>query len=153
MITYSVLIFGFLSVMNNEIINNEYVKWWCGTVIVGAIPIFIRLIISILSKSEIEIFNPAELICFGFAIQISCIYFSVGQFDQGIQNSSIINITVSIIFIVMLSVLYSLTMLLSDSLNITNVKYFISAVCIISLYVGHNSVKCASMNKMLHEGN
>ena len=124
-------------------IDTEYVKWWCGTVIVGALPIIIRLIIFILSNKQIELFNATELICFGLAIQISCIYFSIGQVNAPTQNKSIFYTTASILFIVILSILYSLTMGLFEVLNIDHVKLFIGIICAISLYVGHDSVKCA----------
>jgi len=123
--------------------NTEFVKWWCGTVIVGAIPIFIRLIISSLSHKDIEIINATELICFGFSIQISTIYFSVGQINDSLRNEIMINATFSIIFVVILSVLYSVTMLLAEDYNLILAKIIISIICLISLYTGHNSVRCA----------
>lgn len=124
-------------------LKNETLNWWCGTVIVGALPIIIRLIICALSNKNIEAINATELICFGFSIQISSIYFSVGQLDDSVKNNVIINATLSIVFIVIFSVLYSVTMLLPESFNLLNVKILLSLVCAISLYTGQNSVNCA----------
>lgn len=124
-------------------LKNETLKWWCGTVIVGALPIIIRLIICVLSNKNIEAINATELICFGFSIQISSIYFSVGQLDDAVKNNVIINATISIVFVVILSVLYSVTLLFPEAFNLLNVKILLSIVCAISLYTGQNSVNCA----------
>ncbi|YCI31055.1 hypothetical protein M1E08_09590 [Erwinia sp. PK3-005] len=130
-------------------LKNETLNWWCGTVIVGALPIIIRLIISILSKKNIELINATELICFGFSIQISSIYFSVGQLDDALKNNVMINATLSIVFIVILSVLYSVTMIFPESFDLLKVKILLVLVCAISLYTGQNSVNCAIIaNKM-----
>ncbi len=124
-------------------LKNETLNWWCGTVIVGALPIIIRLIIWALSNKNIEAINATELICFGFSIQISSIYFSVGQLDDAVKNNVIINATLSIVFIVILSVLYSVTMIFPESFDLLKVKILLSLVCAISLYTGQNSVNCA----------
>lgn len=124
-------------------IKNETINWWCGTVIVGALPIIIRLIISSLSNNEIELINASELICFGFSIQISSIYFSVGQMDDSLKKQVTINTTLSILFIVILSVLYSVTMLFPQHFNLLKVKCLLIFLCLASLYTGQNSVNCA----------
>lgn len=132
-----------MSVSPSRTIDNEFIKWWCGTVFIGALPIFIRIIISTLSNKDMELLNATEIICFGFSIQISSIYFSVGKLDDSLKNKIMINATFSIFFVVILSVLYSVTMLFPESFDIKNVKILLIVICLISLYSGHNSVKCA----------
>lgn len=132
-------------------IHNDYFKWWCGTVIVGALPIFIRIIVYTLTNKNIELFNVIELICFGFSIQVSSIYFCIGKPSKQTENNLTINTTVSVIFIVIFSVVYIISMLEEGILNLVKTKLFVIITCIISLYVGQNSVKCAIINSQLLE--
>lgn len=130
-------------------LDNEVIKWWCGTVIIGAIPILIRLLISLLSNKDIELFNVTELICFGYSIQISSLFFSAGQLSESQKNTVVVNTTLSIVFIVLFSVLYSVTLLFSESFDLNKVKWLVGVICGISLYCGQNLINCAIIaNKM-----
>lgn len=135
-----------------ESIHSDYFKWWCGTVVVGAIPIFIRLIAYFLTDNNLELFNITELVGFGFAIQISSIYFGIGQQNIKTENILIINTTFSLVFVVIFSIIYIISLISANTLNPTTTKTFVIIACLISLYVGQNSVKCAIMNKNCVEG-
>lgn len=133
----------------NKSIHSDYFKWWCGTVIVGAIPIFIRMIAYCLIKKDIELINITELICFGFAIQISSIYFGIGKPAASTENTLIFNTTLSIVFIVIFSIIYIISMVSTEILNMHMAKCIVAITCAISLYVGQNSVRCAIINARL----
>ncbi|EOX6074856.1 MULTISPECIES: hypothetical protein [Klebsiella/Raoultella group] len=135
-----------------ESIHSDYFKWWCGTVVVGAIPIFIRLIAYFLTDNNLELFNITELVGFGFAIQISSIYFGIGQQNIKTENILIINTTFSLVFVVIFSIIYIISLISANTLNPATTKTFVIIACLISLYVGQNSVKCAIMNKNCVEG-
>ncbi|HDH7790229.1 TPA: hypothetical protein PJH86_005095, partial [Raoultella ornithinolytica] len=128
-----------------ESIHSDYFKWWCGTVVVGAIPIFIRLIAYFLTDNNLELFNITELVGFGFAIQISSIYFGIGQQNIKTENILIINTTFSLVFVVIFSIIYIISLISANTLNPATTKTFVIIACLISLYVGQNSVKCAIM--------
>ncbi|HEF0077818.1 hypothetical protein I5370_21810 [Citrobacter sp. FDAARGOS_156] len=135
-----------------ESIHSDYFKWWCGTVVVGAIPILIRLIACFLTDNNLELFNITELVGFGFAIQISSIYFGIGQQNIKTENILIINTTFSLVFVVIFSIIYIISLISANTLNPATTKTFVIIACLISLYVGQNSVKCAIMNKNFVEG-
>lgn len=135
-----------------ESIHSDYFKWWCGTVVVGAIPIFIRLIAYFLTDNNLELFNITELVGFGFSIQISSIYFGIGQQNIKTENILIINTTFSLVFVVIFSIIYIISLISANTLNPATTKTFVIIACLISLYVGQNSVKCAIMNKNCVEG-
>lgn len=130
----------------NGNIHADYFKWWCGTVIVGEIPIIIRLISFMIIKKDIELFNITELVCFGFAIQISSIYFGIGKPSFQSENKFIVNTTFSIIFIVIFSTIYIISMLAEELLDLTFTKILVIITCLISRYIGQNSVQCAIIN-------
>ncbi|QUE97093.1 hypothetical protein [Klebsiella pasteurii] len=130
-------------------IHNDYFKWWCGTVIVGAIPIFIRLIAFLLTNKNIELFNITELVCFGFSIQISSIYFGMGKPSKLTENRLIINTTLSLVFVMLFSIIYIMSIMSSDTLESSTTKIFLTITCGISLFVGQNSVKCAIINNTM----
>lgn len=127
-------------------IHSDYFKWWCGTVIIGAIPIFIRFIAYFITNKNIELINITELICFGFAIQISSIYYGMGQPSKQTENNIIINTTISIVFIVLFSIIYIIAMLADNILNMNTTRILVAITCGISLYIGQNSVRCAIIN-------
>lgn len=132
-----------------ERIHNDYFKWWCGTVLVGAIPIFIRLIAYSLTNKNIELFNITELVCFGFSIQISSIYFGMGKPSKLTENRLILNTTLSVIFVMLFSIIYIMSIVSSETLESSTTKIFLAITCGISLYVGQNSVKCAIINNSI----
>lgn len=129
-----------------EKIHNDYFKWWCGTVIVGAIPIFIRLAAYLLTNKNLEVINITELVCFGFSIQISSIYFGIGKKNKLTENQLLLNTTFSIVFVMIFSIIYIMSIVSLESLNSSVTKAFLAVACVASLYVGQNSVKCAIIN-------
>lgn len=129
-----------------EKIHNDYFKWWCGTVIVGAIPIFIRLAACLITNKNLEIINITELVCFGFSIQISSIYFGIGKKNKLTENQLLLNTTFSIVFVMIFSIIYIMSIVSLESLNSSVTKTFLALACVVSLYVGQNSVKCAIIN-------
>lgn len=129
-----------------ENIHSDYFKWWCGTVIVGAIPLFIRLLAYFLTTKNIELINISELVCFGFSLQISSIYFGMGKPNKFTENRLLVNTTLSLVFIMLFSIIYIMSLISSDALQPSVTKGFLVLTCCISLYVGQNSVKCAIIN-------
>ncbi len=107
-----------------EKIHNDYFKWWCGTVIVGAIPIFIRLIAYTLTNKSIELFNITELVCFGFSIQISSIYFGMGKPSKLTENRLILNTTLSVVFVMLFSIIYIMSIMSPETLESSTTKIF-----------------------------
>ena len=95
---------------------NKKTKWLIYTVLVGLIPFFSRLTIFTVSTERDYDFliNAADFVAFGLILQISNIN-ELEHLDSEEKDWKTIQIGVSIVFIAIYSLLYSLTLISSGN--------------------------------------
>ncbi|KJH59144.1 hypothetical protein UF13_15250 [Pantoea agglomerans] len=123
--------------------NFEKMKWWCGTVVIGAVPLLIRFAFYFFSNFEIDILAIPEIVCFGFGIQISVIFSNIQAMQIKKNTTNYLLTTISVVFIIIFSIFYALSLIVPSPLNNFNSSLFLLIVCLISLFIGHVSVKNA----------
>jgi len=91
--------------------SDKQIKWLIYTVLIGLIPIFLRLMIHLVTNGSIKLFSASDFIAFGLILHISNInelehYSKVKDKSwKTIQNG------LSILFIVFYGLLFTLTLL------------------------------------------
>lgn len=126
----------------------EKIKWWCGTVVIGALPVLIRLAFYFFSNYNIDMLAIPEIVCFGFGIQISVIFSNIQAIKKKRSSVNFILTTVSIVFIIIFSIFYSLSLITPSPLDNFKSSIFLSLLCIVSLFIGHVSVKNAIIEEI-----
>ena len=116
--------------------NDKQVKWLMYTVLVGLIPIFLRLIIYFVTDGSIKIFSASDFIAFGIILHISNIneleHYTKDKSWKTIQNG------LSIIFIVFYSLLFALTLLVEVQptfINYSMVREFTMILSLVSFLI------------------
>lgn len=101
--------------------DDKQIKWFMYTVLVGLIPILLRLIMHFVTNANIEMFSASDFIAFGLILHISNInelehYTKVKDKSwKTIQNG------LSIIFIVFYGLFFALTLL--SEVNPASIDY------------------------------
>lgn len=131
--------------LNNSDANVDFekMKWWCGTVVIGAVPLFIRFAFYSFSNYQIDFLAIPEIVCFGFGIQISVIFSNIQAMQINKNTTNYLLTTISVVFIILFSIFYALSLIAPSPLNNLSSSLFLLALCLISLFIGHVSVKNA----------
>jgi len=91
--------------------SDKQIKWLVYTVIIGLIPIFLRLILHFVTSGGIKLFSASDFIAFGLILHISNIN-ELEHYSKAKDKSwKTIQNGLSIIFIVFYGLLFTLTLL------------------------------------------
>ncbi len=130
--------------------NNRLINWLIYTVCIGLIPVFCRFIIYSFTDFDLNPVSASDLVAFGLILHISNIkeveYANVNTEWKTIQNG------ISIVFIVLYSILFSLTIFseISEQIKIQTIEKcvlgmsFVSFLLSFSVY--YKSSKSVDMN-------
>lgn len=116
-------------------------KWIAYTVLVGLIPIFLRLLIWLVTKEgSIEAFSPQDFIAFGLVLHISNInevehIISADGSWKTVQNS------VSSFFITIHGALFCLTLIGGDAIDQQAIMYGVVLISLASLSISYSLFK------------
>ena len=115
--------------------ENKKIKWLIYTVIVGLIPILLRLLVSLLTKpGTITMFTASDFISFGLVLHIS----NINEIEHiGLQNEpdkawKTIQNGLSILFISFYSVFFALTLLNESPNSLIEIKIITRCTIILS---------------------
>ena len=98
------------------------VKWLIYTVLIGLIPIFLRMLIwSILQNRTMDLFNASDFVAFGLVLHISNIN-QIEHFSDGQKSWKTIQIGFSILFILFYGILFASSLLGQLNPGMINVK-------------------------------
>lgn len=118
--------------------GNKKVKWLIYTVLVGLLPILSRLMVWIVTKENtVELLSPSDFVAFGLVLHISNIneieHFSdIGKEWKTIQNGT------SIVFIAFYSVLFAITLIGGNIVDLTAITYCTIILSIVSFFISYS---------------
>lgn len=101
------IVYGALEEVNKPDMGNIKIKWLIYTVLVGLIPVLLRVLIwSILQKRTIDLFNSSDFVAFGLVLHISNIN-QIEHFNNLEKSWKTIQNGLSIVFIVLYGALFT----------------------------------------------
>ncbi|HHQ4571049.1 TPA: hypothetical protein ACSP3H_001912 [Aeromonas veronii] len=113
--------------------ENKKTTWLIYTVLVGLIPIIARVLVwGMTSTGSISFFSASDFIAFGLVLHISNIN-EVEHLDSSEKNWKTAQNGISILFITLYSILFSLIMLTEGIPNLIDIKTV--SICVVSLSV------------------
>lgn len=117
--------------------ESKKTKWLIYTVLVGLIPILSRLLVWIVTiNGTIDLLSPADFIAFGLVLHISNIneieHFDIEKNWKTAQNG------ISIAFIALYSVLFTLTLIGSNIVSINAIQYSTITLAVVSFLISYS---------------
>jgi hypothetical protein len=118
--------------------RNKKIKWLIYTVLVGLIPILLRLIVwTVTKEGTVNLLSPSDFIGFGLVLHISNIneiehFSSVEREWKTIQNG------ISIAFIAFYSVLFSLTLIGENIVDVTAITICTIVLSVVSFLISYS---------------
>lgn len=133
--------------------ENRKTKWLIYTVLVGLIPIISRLIVWFATKEGTIslMFSPSDFIAFGLVLHISNIN-EIEHFDIE-KNWKTAHNGISISFIALYSVLFTLTLMGNAIVDIQAITYGTIALAIVSFLISYSVYDRVSKESLLIGGN
>jgi len=120
------------------VIDNKKSKWLIYTVLVGLIPILSRFIVWIVTKKgTVEIFSPSDFIAFGLVLHISNIN-EIEHFSGIEKQWKTAQNGVSIAFIAFYSVLFALTLIGANIVDVTAITICTIGLSIVSFFISYS---------------
>ena len=99
------------------------VKWLIYTVLIGLIPVLLRMLIwSILQNRTMDLLNASDFVAFGLILHISNIN-EIEHFSDGQKSWKTIQIGFSIVFILFYGILFACSLLGQSNPGLINVQF------------------------------
>ncbi len=118
--------------------SNVKIKWLIYTVLVGLIPVFLRLLIwTVLQKRTMDFLNAADFVAFGLILHISNIN-EIEHFNDPEKSWKTLHNGISIAFISFYSVLFACSLLGESNpglINVRSITYFSIGLSFISFLI------------------
>jgi len=112
--------------------DSKKTKWLVYTVLVGLIPIMSRFVMWLVTKDgTVELLSPSDFVVFGLILHISNIneiehFSTIGREWKTVQNG------ISIVFIAFYSVLFAVTLIGGELVDIKSITYCTIFLAIVS---------------------
>lgn len=118
--------------------GSKKIKWLIYTVLVGLIPILSRLIVWVVTKEgSVNLFSPSDFVAFGLVLHISNIneieHFSGIQKEWKTTQNGI-----SIIFIAFYSVLFALTLIGENIVDVNAITICAMVLSVVSFLISYS---------------
>jgi hypothetical protein len=126
-------------------------KWLIYTVLVGLIPILSRSLVWLVTNAgTINFLSPSDFVAFGLVLHISNIneiehFDNVGKEWKTVQNG------ISIAFIAFYSVLFSLTLIGDNVVNISAITYCALSLAVVSFLISYSVYDRISKSEIVDE--
>lgn len=126
-------------------------KWLIYTVLVGLIPILSRSLVWLVTNAgTINFLSPSDFVAFGLVLHISNIneiehFDNVGKEWKTVQNG------ISIAFIAFYSVLFSLTLIGDNVVNILAITYCALSLAVVSFLISYSVYDRISKSEIVDE--
>lgn len=118
--------------------NNKKAKWLIYTVLVGLIPIICRFFVWLVTKENIvDLILPSDLIAFGLILHISNIN-EIEHFEESNSQWKTIQNGISIVFIAIYSVFFTLTLFDKNFIDIEAITKSTFALCVVSFLLSYS---------------
>lgn len=118
--------------------GNKKIKWLIYTVLVGLIPILSRLIVWIVTKEgSIDLLSPSDFIVFGLVLHISNIN-EIEHFSGVEREWKTAQNGISIAFIAFYSVLFALTLIGGNVVDITAITVCAIVLSVVSFLISYS---------------
>lgn len=118
--------------------SNVKIKWLIYTVLVGLIPVFLRLLIwTVLQNRTMDFLNAADFVAFGLILHISNIN-EIEHFNDPEKSWKTLHNGISIAFISFYSVLFACSLLGESNpglINVRSITYFSIGLSFISFLI------------------
>lgn len=118
--------------------GSKKIKWLIYTVLVGLIPILSRLIVWLVTKEgSVNLFSPSDFVAFGLVLHISNIneiehFAGIEREWKTAQNG------ISIAFIAFYSVLFALTLIGENIVDVTAITICTMVLSIVSFLISYS---------------
>jgi hypothetical protein len=133
--------------------ENKKIKWLIYTVIVGMLPILLRLLVWLVDKTKtVEPFSAADFVMFGLVLHISNIN-EIEHLQKLDKTWKTVQNGLSVVFITIYSVFFALTLLSSinpeliDQIKITYYAAVLNVASLILSYTVYDRISLSSRSK------
>lgn len=118
--------------------GNKKIKWLIYTVLVGLIPILSRLIVWIVTKEgSVNLLSPSDFIAFGLVLHISNIN-EIEHFSGVEREWKTAQNGISIAFIAFYSVLFALTLVGENIVDVSAITICTIVLSIVSFFISYS---------------
>ena len=125
-------------VSKSNMLNIVKIKWLMYTVVIGLIPVLLRMLIwSILQNRTMDILNASDFVAFGLILHISNIN-QIEHFNESDKSWKTVQIVLSIVFILFYGVLFACSLLGQSNpglINIRSITYFSIGFSVVSFLI------------------
>lgn len=118
--------------------GSKKIKWLIYTVLVGLIPILSRLMVWLVTKEgSIDLFSPSDFVAFGLVLHISNI--NEIEHSSGIEREwKTAQNGISITFIAFYSVLFALTLIGENIVDVNAIKICTMVLSVVSFLISYS---------------
>ncbi len=118
--------------------GNRKTKWLIYTVLVGLLPILSRLIVWIVTKTgSIELLSPSDFVAFGLVLHISNIN-EIEHVSNVEKEWKTAQIGISIVFIACYSVLFTLTLIGENLVDVQSITICTIVLSLVSFIISYS---------------
>lgn len=118
--------------------GNKKIKWLIYTVLVGLIPILSRLMVWLVTKEgSIDLFSPSDFVAFGLVLHISNIN-EIEHFSGMEREWKTAQNGISITFIAFYSVLFALTLIGENIVDVNAIKICTMVLSVVSFLISYS---------------
>jgi hypothetical protein len=125
-------------VSKSNMLNIVKIKWLMYTVVIGLIPVLLRMLIwSILQNRTMDLLNASDFVAFGLILHISNIN-QIEHFNESDKSWKTVQIVLSIVFILFYGVLFACSLLGQSNpglINIRSITYFSIGFSVVSFLI------------------